>query len=141
MAGFTVLTEEHSDGTKTTYSVSRWRFYCPIIIFIVGVTIMGLVMGLVVVPGFNRKSDEMGTDNEKKLNDTANENQKKIEEAHIAIEKQSEIDSKRRSCIMGCFYGKCMIQCDMYDNACQDKCREDSRICDRNCELTYPSAS
>ncbi|CAO3640922.1 unnamed protein product [Cunninghamella echinulata] len=141
MAGFAVLTEENSDGTKTTYRIPRWKIYGPIIFFLIFATTFGLVMGLVVIPGTRRRGEEMAAASEKKFNDEVNENHKKYEESYNESKKQMEIDRKRNVCYFNCSVVKCMRLCDVRDNDCRDKCLEDGEACDRNCEKLYPLTS
>ncbi|KAI9301932.1 hypothetical protein BJ944DRAFT_251916 [Cunninghamella echinulata] len=136
MAGFTVLSQEHADGTKTKYRIPRWQIYGPIIFFIIVATTIGLVMGLVVIPDSNRKAEEGRKSIQesqiasgKKFNDTVNEIQKKIEK-----------DRNRNSCFSSCTIVSCLVQCDISDNACRDKCREARQTCEQNCSQLYPES-
>ncbi|CAO3640865.1 unnamed protein product [Cunninghamella echinulata] len=137
MAGFTVLSQEHSDGTKTKYRIPRWQIYGPIIFFIIVATTIGLVMGLVVIPDSNKKAEEgkktiqeFGADNGKKFNDTLSD-----------FKKIAEANSNRMHCYSNCTYGSCMVKCDISDTACRDKCREATQTCERNCDQLYPKST
>lgn len=102
--------------------------------FIIVATTIGLVMGLVVIPDSNRKVEEgkkrieeIQVNNDKNFNDKVNEIQKEVEKAR-----------NRDSCFSNCGIVSCLRQCDIFDKACDDKCREARQTCDQNCSQLYP---